>query len=106
MKTYFISLNRPFTLNESDIVQKQINRYGDFLVFNTPEGYDLTSLKTLCAKKLVFCYCPTIANFMKPDDDTYSRTGKVDAEFTKPQNEVDERKPHLRVKWTTGQVSA
>ena len=89
----FFALNRPFTLNQSDIVHKQINRYGDFIVFNTPEGYELTSLKALSAKKLAFCYCPTTVNFMKPDDDTYSRIGKEDAELTKPQNEVDKRNP-------------
>ena len=99
--------NLQFCKNKKKIEQKHCsNRYADFIVFNTPESYELRSLKALLAKKLAFCYYPTTANFMKPDDDTYSRIGKVDAELTKPQNEVDKRNPRLRVKWTTGQVSA
>ena len=103
---YFFAISRPSSQSETDGVHEEIDRYGDVIVFNTPEGYDLTPLKILSAMKLAFCYCPSFAYFMKSDDDTYSRIGRVDAALRKLQNHVDMRNPGLRVNWTNSQVSA
>ena len=72
-------------------VHEEIDRYGDVIILNTPEGYDLTPFKILAAMKLAFCFCPSFAYLMKTDDDTYSRIGRVAAALTKLQNHVDKR---------------
>ena len=93
---YFFSTNKASTKFRGRINAEK-NKYGDLITFNTPEGYNLTPLKILASMKLVNCFCPNVAYFLKADDDSYLRIEEIDQELPKLQQRVDQNFPALRL---------
>ena len=93
---YFFSISKPQEALEERIKKEKI-RFDDVIIFNTPEGYNITTLRVLASMKLVNCFCLKAVYFIKADDDSYLRIEKLDKELHKLQKQVDRDFPSLRI---------
>ena len=93
---YFFATNRPSKRNDLLKIKEENRHYGDVIIFNTSEGYQLTPLKILSSMKFAFCYCSNMEYFLKADDDTYLRVQKIEYTLLNLQAKLDETFPTMK----------
>ena len=92
----FFSISKPQEALAEHINEEKI-RFDDVINFNTPEGYNLTTLRVLASMKLVNCFCPKAVYFINADVDSYLRIEKLEKELHKLQKQVDRDFPSFRI---------
>ena len=80
--TKMFLVGAPRNPGESKLLELENQRYGDIVVVNITEGYNILTLKMLIGFKFVSCFCPNAEYLTKSDDDNYIKIESLDREIT------------------------